>query len=89
MGQARARETALEHSILDFTEAVVMSSRVGQTFRAYVVEIERNERARLQLVDPAVVTAVDIDGLQLGDEIRVTLLSVDIEARKLEFGIAT
>ncbi len=88
MGQARSRESALERAIVDYTETVVLAGRVGSTFGAYVVDVEpERETARLQLIDPAVVTRVEADGLELGTEIAVRLRGVDPDTRTLDFEV--
>ncbi len=88
MGQARSRESALERAVVDYTETVVLSGRVGETFLAYVVDVEpQRAMARLQLVDPAVVTTVEADGLDLGTEVGVILRGVDHDSRTLDFEV--
>ncbi len=90
MTKARSRESALERAILDFTESVVLSDRVGDSFRAYVIDLETSRgRARVQLVDPAVVTTIEAPDLTLGAEIELVLRAVDTTTHSLDFEVSS
>ena len=85
LGQARNREGSLDRAILDMVEAALLSGRVGDTFHGLVTSIDdRNERVRVQLLDPAVVAYAAGDA-RLGDEVLVRLNKADVESRKVEF----
>ena len=85
LGQARNREGSLDRAILDMIEAALLSGRVGDTFHGLVTSIDdRNERVRVQLLDPAVVAYAAGDA-RLGDEVLVRLNKADVESRKVEF----
>ncbi len=86
MGRSRSRESALERAIIDYTEAMLLRDRVGEIFRAFVINIDDGRTvAKIQLIDPAVVTTIAADHLRLGSEITVRLDAVDTEARTLAF----
>ncbi|MEZ5377372.1 MAG: RNB domain-containing ribonuclease [Acidimicrobiales bacterium] len=86
MGRARSHESSLERAIIDYTEAILLGDQVGETFRAFVIDVDdRRDVAKIQLLDPAVVTTVSSDRLQLGTEILVQLDAVDTEARTVTF----
>ncbi len=86
MGRSRSRESALERAIVDYTETMLLRDRVGETFRAFVINVhDGRDAAKIQLVDPAVVSTVPADGLELGSEITLQLEAVDTTARTLSF----
>jgi len=88
MGAAKQRDRSLERAVVDYVEAVTLESRIGQTFDAVVTDIDqRRKRARVQLRDPAVVTKISADGLDLGAEIELRLDHVDCLARKVDFSV--
>ncbi len=86
MGRSRSRESALERAIVDYTEAMLLKNHLGEEFQAYVINIDDGrEKAKIQLVDPAVVATIDSKGLELGSEISVRLDHVDPDARTIDF----
>ncbi len=88
MGRAKSKESALERSMVDFAEAMVLEPHVGKSFEGFVIDInEKRGRATVQLCDPAVVTNVAPDGLQLAQEVSVTLQAVDTSKRTLDFAV--
>ncbi len=85
LGQARNREGSLDRAVLDLVEAALLSNRVGETFHGLVTSIDdRNDRVRVQLVNPAVVAYANGDA-NLGDEVLVRLNAADVNARKVDF----
>lgn len=90
MGRAKSKESALERSMVDFAEAMVLEPQVGSTFDGFVVDInEKRGRATVQLLDPAVVTNVDPTGLELAQELQVELKAVDTSKRTVDFDVVT
>lgn len=88
MGEAKQRDRSLERAVVDFVEAVTLESRVGETFRAVVTDIDnRRDRGRVQLRDPAVVAKMPSAGLTLGAEVELRLDHVDCLARRVEFSL--
>ncbi|MCP3854286.1 MAG: RNB domain-containing ribonuclease [Actinomycetia bacterium] len=86
MGRSRQKERALERSLVDFAEALVLQNRVGDQFDAVVTDIdEDDDEIRLQLLEPAVVTYMAGTGPALGDTIGVRLDGVDVKAHRVEF----
>ncbi len=86
MGRSRSRESALERAIVDYTEAMLLQNHLGEQFQAFVINIDDGrEKAKIQLVDPAVVATIDSKGLELGSEISMRLDHVDTEARTIDF----
>jgi len=88
MGQARQRESALERSMLDFAEAVVLERHVGAVFDGFVVDLDKaRERARIQIGEPAIVAPVDANGRRLGETVKLELTSVDVQEREVNFDV--
>ena len=86
MGAATQRDRSLERAVIDFVEAMILRTRVGDTFAAIVTDIDRERgRGRVQLRDPAVVARLPADGLELGAEVRVRLDAVDPSDRRVVF----
>ena len=86
MGRARQRESALERSMIDFAEALVLEHSVGQVFEGYVVDIDqKRDRAQVQIADPAIVASVDGKGRSLAEKLDLGLEAVDLDARTVTF----
>ena len=82
LGDARRRSGTAERATIDFVEAVVLSSRVGQVLAAEVVDVDRDD-FRVQLRDPAVIARVDGEA-ELGAQVEVRVASVEPDARRVE-----
>jgi len=80
MQKARSRETRYERALVDFSEALILAGRVGETFEAVVVDVDDPD-ATIQLTEPAVVASIDAGTLQLADRIEVRLVSTDTYTR--------
>ncbi len=90
MGQARSRDSALERAMIDYTEAMLLESRVGESFHGFVVDVKaKRERAVIQITDPAVVASVPKNGLALASEVAVRLDGVDPLARRVTFTVTS
>jgi exoribonuclease R len=80
-----------EHATLDLLAAVVLSTRVGETFPAIVINRE-NDNPRdgtVMIHQPAVETRIDADReLPLGTCIDVTLVEADPATRRVRFQLA-
>lgn len=86
MGRAKSKDSALERSMVDFAEAMVLAPHLNEVFNAFVVDLdERKDRATLQLRDPAVVVHMDPDGFELAEEVDLRLEAVDPVARTVDF----
>jgi exoribonuclease R len=82
MREADARARAAGRAALDYVEAVTLAPRVGETFRAVVVDV-RDDHPVVQIADPAVVGRLDRPGPRPGDEIEVRLAAADPDARRI------
>jgi len=89
MGRARSKDSALERAMVDYAEAMVLAPQVDHVFDAFVVDINpKRERATIQVREPAVVANISHEGLELAQEVRVRLQSVDPTARSVSFELA-
>ena len=81
MRESDRRANSLERTIVDFVEAAFMSGRVGERFRAVVIDDDR-----VQLCDDLAVRApADGDDLPLGEIIDVELTEADPATRTVRF----
>jgi exoribonuclease R len=87
MSESDRRARALERAVLDYVEAAVLRSRVGETFDGVVVEAEGDDGV-VQIADPAVRARLKAAGLPLGEQVRVTLVAADPAARTVQFARA-
>lgn len=88
MNASNNRAATFEHSIIDMTEALTLSGRVGQEFVGTVIELRGKmpERARVMINKPAV--EADVVGTPaLGERLRVRLDRVDVAAGRTEFSL--
>jgi exoribonuclease R len=83
MGRANQKDRAFEKAIVDFVEALVMETRIGERFTGVVTDMDQG-RARIQLRTPAVVAHMEGRGLELGDEIEVEVKAADPVLRTIE-----
>ena len=75
-GEQRANR--VERQALELAEAVVLSGREGDTFPAVVID-EGEQGVDFQVTEPAVLGRVSARHVDPGDEIRVRVVSVDVE----------
>ncbi len=86
MGRAKSKDSALERSMVDFAEAMVLAPHLNEVFKAFVVDLdEQKNRATLQLCEPAVVVRMNPDGFELAEEVDLRLDAVDPVARTVDF----
>ncbi len=86
MAAAGRRAGQYERAIIDLVEVGLLANRVGETFRAVVVEIDRDKRRGVVMIsDPAVEARVTGDQLPLGQEVTVRLTSADFSAGAVAF----
>ncbi len=89
MGRARSKDSSLERAMVNFTETMLLQSRIGESFDGFVVDLKaKRERAVIQIADPAIVTSVPDDGLKLADRVSLRLDGVDSTKRTLDFTVA-
>ncbi|RXZ46478.1 RNB domain-containing ribonuclease [Agromyces fucosus] len=86
MGASSQRAGRLEAESIARVEAALLSARVGEHFRATVLEV-RGERVVLQLAEPAVTAMCPAPvGVRAGTALEVVLLAADIATGTIEFG---
>jgi exoribonuclease R len=83
MADGGRRAAGVERAVIDLAEALVLRGREGERFRGAVIDLER-DRATVLLRDPDVVASLPADGVELGQEVAVRLVSVDPLARRVE-----
>ena len=86
MKGAKRRSNAYSRALVDFAETLVLAHRVGETFEAIVTRLS-NRGVELQIMDPAIITRITAEGLNLGQRLSVKLVGVDPSARDLSFEI--
>ena len=84
MALADQRAGKAEREAIALTEAVVLSACVGETFQGVVVD-ETEYGVDVQLDSPSVLARVQAKGVDPGDLVRLKLVGVDIDARRVEF----
>jgi exoribonuclease R len=84
MSQGDQRANRAEREALDLAESVVLSGREGEIFEAVVVD-EGEWGVEVQIAEPAVLVRIEARRVDPGDDVRVRLVSVDIERRRVEF----
>ena len=70
MNRAEAKAAQVDSAVLELAEAVSLADRVGETFAGSVTDIDRRG-ARIQLGNPAVITRVPANGLEIGASVRL------------------
>lgn len=86
MAESGRRANAYERGVLNLTEALVMADRVGETFEAVLTDVNpKNGQGTIQIADPAVEAAFKADPKDVGERIRVRLVSVDKVQGTLKF----
>lgn len=81
------RQAALDRACVDFTEAMVLRSRVGERFRVLVTEVDGDD-ARVQFREPAVLARARAGGLEPGEEAEVELVAADPDEGRIELRVA-
>ena len=86
MDDSNRRARKYERGIVDLVEAMVLSGRMGHTFRGTVLEVDAQEdEGVLQLREPAVEARIRGRDLVLGQQVEATLVAADLIAGKVEF----
>jgi exoribonuclease R len=88
MNQAEAKAGQVDSAVLELAESVVLSGRIGERFAGTVTDIDKKRGARIQLADPAVITRVPPDGLEIGAVVTLRLDEADPSRRLTRFSIA-
>jgi exoribonuclease R len=86
MAVADRRAKKYERAVVDLVEVVLLAPRVGEVFAATVVDVDdERRRGTVVVADPAVQARVSGEGLPLGQEIRVRLVSADLASGAVAF----
>ena len=88
MNRAESKAGQVDSAVLELAEAVVLTDRVGETFDGTVTDIDRKRGARIQICDPAIITRIPPDGLQIGATVRLRLEEADPARRLTRFSVA-
>lgn len=84
MASADNRANRAERQALDLAEAICLAGREGEIFDAVVID-EGEWGVEVQIAEPAVLTRLDARRVDPGDDLRVRLVSVDVERFEVEF----
>lgn len=88
MNKADARAGQVDAAVLELAEAVVLSGCVGETLDGTVTDID-DRGARVQICEPAVLTRVPVNGLEIGEAIKLRLDEVDPSRRLTRFSLVS
>ena len=89
MEQSAQKAGQYEAGIVSTLEAAVLEQRLGKTFEAVVVDVDREgDGGLVQLADPAVMGRCDGRDLPLGERIVVRLELADVMKRQVRFAVA-
>jgi exoribonuclease R len=87
MNRADAKAAQVDAAVLELAEAVALAGRAGETFDGIVTDIDERG-ARIQLTDPAVITRIAVNGMAVGDFVRLRLEEADPTRRLARFALA-
>jgi len=89
MELADRKANQYEAGIVSAVEAALLEGRVGKTFEAVVIEVDRDGAAgSVELRDPAVTARCDGPGLPLGETVTVRCTLADVLKRQVRFALA-
>lgn len=83
MNRGTSLANRVDRAAIDLAEAILLEGRCGETFDAVVTD-EDERGARIQIVEPAVVTRTVAHRVDPGDAVRVKLTAVDVAERSIE-----
>jgi exoribonuclease R len=84
------RGNRYEAAVLDLVESLLLQHRVGESFPAVVVELDRDDRRKgtVTIEDPAIEARVTgLSDLPLGEDVTVTLETADPAQRAVRFAL--
>ena len=89
MAGADRRAKKYERAIIDLMEVCLLAGRVGERFRATIVEVDKDHRRGVAMIaDPAVEATVRGADLPLGQQTTVELASADFATGAVAFTLA-
>ncbi len=87
MNRADRLASEVNAAVLELAEAVALAGRAGEIFSGVVTDIDERG-ARVQIADPAVITRIPVDGLEIGEPVRLRLEEADPSRRLSRFALA-
>lgn len=78
----------ISSAALDRVEAAVLRDRAGEAFDAVITEA-RDDRARVQIADPAVTAWCPMTGAEAGTRTRVRVVATDVATGAIELTVAS
>ena len=84
MDRADARSNQVDAAVIELAEAIMLAGRIGNMFGGRVTDIDERG-ARIQLCEAAVITRVPVNGLAIGDAVRLRLDEADPTRRLTRF----
>ncbi|MBA3781472.1 MAG: RNB domain-containing ribonuclease [Nocardioides sp.] len=91
MRDSGRRANQYENAIINLAEAHVLADRVGETFKAVVIELDEKDDSHgdVTVQDPAIEAPVNGTGrLPLGEDVQVTLARADVHTRSVAFTLS-
>ena len=88
MNRAESKAGQVDAAVLELAEAVELQGRVGETFDGTVTDYDRKRGARIQICDPAIITRIPVNDIQIGDPVRIRLDQADPSQRLTRFSLA-
>ena len=86
MADSDRRAKKFERGVVDLTEALVLSDRIGEVFTGTLVDHdEKRGTGDLSIPEPSTEARVQLSGVSLGDTVRVRLEAVDLVAGRVSF----
>ncbi|GAA1394529.1 RNB domain-containing ribonuclease [Luteococcus peritonei] len=86
MAESDRRAKKFERGVVDLTEALVLSNRIGEVFTGTLVDVDdKKGTGDISIADPATEAHLKLDGVALGDTVQVRLESVDLVAGQVRF----
>ncbi len=82
MARGESQANRVDAAVIDLAEAVLLAGRVGEVFDAVVVDEDRRGTV-IQLRDPAVLVRVSAHRVDPGEDVRVRITTVDVNARSV------
>jgi len=87
MNRADAKAARVDAAVLELAESVVLSGRAGERFEGKMTDVDERG-ARIQIAQPAIVTRVPVDGLEVGAAVTLRLDEADPARRLSRFSLS-
>lgn len=88
MRHGTARAGQFENGSVDIIEALILEPHLGEDFRGVVVDVEREDRGRIMVANPAVRARIMGEDLPLGHEVAARLTEADPETHAVTFELS-